>query len=125
METGFFGRSKFEVSAIGLGCIVGEALRTCRERVVIATKFDYDMENSKRDMNNRSIALSNEPSLIRRSVEDSLRHLRTDRIDRLYQHLVDTNIPIEDMAGCVSQLMFANRQPCKASIQCGTEILLA
>lgn len=85
--------------------LVGEALQPCRDRVVIATKFGYDMENSMRDMSNRPIALSSEPKLIRKSVDDSLRRLRTDHIDLLYQHRVDPNTQIEEVAQCLSDLI--------------------
>jgi aryl-alcohol dehydrogenase-like predicted oxidoreductase len=80
--------------------IVGEALAPVRDRVVIATKFGFDIAPSGqiRGVNSR-------PEHIRQVAEASLRRLRTDRIDLLYQHRVDPKVPIEDVAGAVKQLM--------------------
>ena len=79
--------------------LVGEALEPVRDRVVIATKFGWDLENGE----NRG--LNSQPETIRRSVEGSLRRLRTDTIDLLYQHRVDPAVPIEDVAGTVKELI--------------------
>jgi aryl-alcohol dehydrogenase-like predicted oxidoreductase len=83
--------------------LVGEALEPVRDRAVIATKFGWDLESGE------SRGLNSRPETIRRSVEDSLRRLRTDRIDLLYQHRVDPNVPIEDVAGTVRELIQAGK----------------
>src|SRR5580765_7945166 len=69
--------------------LVGEALAPFRDKVVIATKFGFDMDNNG--------ALNSRPEKIRKVVEASLRRLRTDRIDLYYQHRVDPAVPIEDV----------------------------
>ena len=79
--------------------LVGEALEPVRDRVVIATKFGFDLSTDK------SGGADSRPETITRSVEDSLRRLRTDTIDLLYQHRVDPNVPIEDVAGTVKELI--------------------
>jgi len=79
--------------------LVGEALEPLRERVVIATKFGFDLEDGG------SGGLNSRPEMIRRSVEGSLKRLRSDRIDLFYQHRVDPNVPIEDVAGTVRNLI--------------------
>jgi aryl-alcohol dehydrogenase-like predicted oxidoreductase len=83
--------------------LVGEALEPVRDRAVIATKFGWDLESGE------SRGLNSRPETIRRSVEDSLRRLRTDRVDLLYQHRVDPNVPIEDVAGTVRELIHAGK----------------
>ncbi|MGO9977422.1 MAG: aldo/keto reductase [Solirubrobacteraceae bacterium] len=80
--------------------IVGEALETLRDRVVIATKFGFDLEGAI-----GAGALDSRPETIRRTVEGSLERLRTDTIDLLYQHRVDPKVPIEDVAGTVRELI--------------------
>ena len=85
--------------------LVGEALQPCRDKVVIATKFGYDLGNLALDESNRPTGLSSKPDVIRRSVEDSLRRLRTDRIDLFYQHRVDPDTPIEEVADCIAGLI--------------------
>lgn len=82
--------------------IVGEALKPYREQVVIATKFGFDIDPEIGE--NRS-GLNSRPTHIRRAVEGMLRRLRTDRIDLLYQHRVDPDVPIEDVAGAVGDLV--------------------
>jgi len=77
--------------------LVGEALAPVRDRVVIATKFGFD--TSKPD------ALDSRPEHIRAVADASLKRLRTDVIDLFYQHRVDTNVPIEDVAGTVRDLI--------------------
>jgi aryl-alcohol dehydrogenase-like predicted oxidoreductase len=79
---------------------VGEALAPVRDKVVIASKFGFDIGPSGeiRGLNSR-------PEHIRNVVEASLKRLRTDRIDLLYQHRVDPKVPIEDVAGTVKQLI--------------------
>jgi len=76
---------------------VGEALQPIRDRVVIATKFGFDIEGGG--------AMDSSPQRIRTAVEASLKRLRTDRIDLLYQHRVDPNVPMEDVAGTVKELI--------------------
>lgn len=85
--------------------LVGEALQPYRDKVVIATKFGYDIENNKMDAAGRPIALSSKPSVIRRAVEGSLKRLRTDHIDLYYQHRVDPDTPIEEVAETVKDLI--------------------
>jgi len=80
--------------------LVGEALEPVRDQVVIATKFGFDLSGAA-----RKSGLDSRPETIRSSVEDSLRRLRTDRIDLLYQHRVDPDVPIEDTAGTVEELI--------------------
>ena len=79
--------------------LVGEALEPYRDKVVIATKFGYHIQNGK------SAGLDSRPETIRKAVEGSLKRLRTDHIDLLYQHRVDPNVPIEEVAETVGQLM--------------------
>ncbi len=82
--------------------LLGRALHTLpggRDRVVIATKFGYRIENGA------STGLDSRPSHIRASVEGSLRRLATDRIDLLYQHRVDPTVPIEDVVGTMADLV--------------------
>ncbi|MDD6248020.1 aldo/keto reductase [Desulfovibrio piger] len=78
---------------------VGEALAPVRDKVIIATKFGFGVEEG------RPTALNSRPDHIRRAVEGSLRRLRTDRIDLLYQHRVDPKVPMEDVAGTVKDLI--------------------
>lgn len=85
--------------------LVGEALEPYRDKVVIATKFGYDIENNKMDVAGRPIALSSNPKVIRRAVEGSLKRLRTDHIDLYYQHRVDPDTPIEEVAQTVQDLI--------------------
>ena len=81
--------------------VVGEALAPFRDRVVIATKFGFDFDANGKQTGK----LDSRPATIRRSTEESLRRLRTDYIDLLYQHRVDRNVPIEDVADTVKQLI--------------------
>jgi aryl-alcohol dehydrogenase-like predicted oxidoreductase len=78
--------------------IVGEALAPFRDQVVIATKFGFAVKEGRQGVDSR-------PGHIREVVEDSLRRLRTDHIDLLYQHRVDPKVPIEDVAGAVAGLI--------------------
>jgi aryl-alcohol dehydrogenase-like predicted oxidoreductase len=80
--------------------LVGEALGRVRDQVVIATKFGFDFSGAGRES-----GLDSRPETIRTSVEGSLRRLRTDRIDLLYQHRVDPAVPIEEVAGAVKELV--------------------
>ncbi|WP_061289367.1 aldo/keto reductase [Azotobacter vinelandii] len=80
--------------------VVGEALAPVRERVVIATKFGFTFGDD-----NKQQILDSRPEHIRWAVEGSLKRLRTDHIDLLYQHRVDPEVPIEDVAGTVKELI--------------------
>ena len=82
--------------------LVGEALATFREQVVIATKFGWAPAPSDRE---RWSALNSRPEHIKAAVEGSLKRLRVDFIDLYYQHRVDPNVPIEDVAGAVKDLV--------------------
>jgi len=79
--------------------LVGEALRPVRDRVVIATKFGFKFEEG------RIAGLDSRPAHIREVTDASLRRLQTDRIDLFYQHRVDPDVPIEDVAGAVGDLI--------------------
>jgi aryl-alcohol dehydrogenase-like predicted oxidoreductase len=79
--------------------LVGEALAPVRDHVVIATKFGFKFERGKQ------AGLDSRPAHIREVAEASLKRLNTDRIDLFYQHRVDPNVPIEDVAGTVKDLM--------------------
>jgi aryl-alcohol dehydrogenase-like predicted oxidoreductase len=147
MEKRRLGKSKLEVSALGLGCmgmsfsygppkdkkemtkllhaavdrgitffdtaevygpftneeLVGEALAPFHGQVVIATKFGFDMTGP--DKRPGAAGLNSKPDNIRRAVEGSLKRLRVDSIDLLYQHRVDPNVPIEEVAGAVKELI--------------------
>jgi aryl-alcohol dehydrogenase-like predicted oxidoreductase len=81
--------------------VVGEALAPHRANVVIATKFGFDFDADGKQTGK----LDSRPGTIRRSTGDSLRRLRTDHIDLLYQHRVDRDVPIEDVAGTVKELI--------------------
>jgi aryl-alcohol dehydrogenase-like predicted oxidoreductase len=85
--------------------LVGEALGPVREQVVIATKFGFDIEpasQAPRGLNSR-------PEHIRQVAEDCLKRLKTDRIDLFYQHRVDPEVPMEDVAGAVKDLIRAGK----------------
>ena len=81
--------------------IVGEALEPFREQVQIATKFGFGFAENGAEPG----SLCSRPDSIRRAVDHSLRRLRTDRIDLYYQHRVDPQVPIEDVAGTVKELV--------------------
>jgi aryl-alcohol dehydrogenase-like predicted oxidoreductase len=79
--------------------IVGEALEPLRDQVVLATKFGFSIDDdSDRKLDSR-------PDHIRKALEGSLRRLRSDHVDLLYQHRVDPDVPIEDVAGTVHELI--------------------
>jgi aryl-alcohol dehydrogenase-like predicted oxidoreductase len=80
--------------------LLGEALAPFRDRVVIATKFGF-----KLDPEGKQVGLDSRPEHIRQVAEASLRRLRTDVIDLFYQHRVDPDVPIEDVAGAVRELI--------------------
>jgi len=79
--------------------VVGEALEPVRDQVSIATKFGWNIEQNKMS------GLNSRPSQIRAVADASLKRLRTDRIDLFYQHRVDPDVPIEDVAGTVNDLV--------------------
>lgn len=87
--------------------LVGEALAPYRENVVIATKFGFDLSGG--DNRPGAAGLNSKPDHIKEAVEGSLKRLRTDRIDLLYQHRVDPEVPIEDVAGAVKELIDAGK----------------
>ena len=121
MKTRILGKDGLKVSAIGLGSffdtaevysygknedLIGEALQPVRDKVVIATKFGYDLsEMPDLTTSARPVSLSSRPETIRKAVEGSLRRLRTDHIDLYYQHRVDPNVPIETVAETVGELI--------------------
>jgi aryl-alcohol dehydrogenase-like predicted oxidoreductase len=80
--------------------LVGEALAPFRDKVVVATKFGFDLEAG---------GLNSRPDHIRKVVEASLKRLRTDRIDLYYQHRVDPQVPIEEVAGAIKDLIKAGK----------------
>ena len=79
--------------------LVGEALAPLRQQVVIATKFGFDCDSGKQG------GVNSQPAHIQQVVEASLKRLRVETIDLLYQHRVDPNVPIEDVAGTVKELI--------------------
>ena len=81
--------------------LVGEALAPVRDQVVIATKFGFDIDPETRERR----GLNSRPAHIRQAVEASLKRLKTDTVDLLYQHRVDPDVPIEDVAGTVKDLI--------------------
>jgi aryl-alcohol dehydrogenase-like predicted oxidoreductase len=143
MQKRTLGKSKLEVSALGLGCmgmshglgpaadkqemialirsaveegitffdtaevygpftneeLLGEALAPLRDRVVIATKFGFDCDSGQRGV------LNSRPEHIKKAVTASLKRLKIETIDLLYQHRVDPDVPIEDVAGTVKELI--------------------
>jgi aryl-alcohol dehydrogenase-like predicted oxidoreductase len=87
--------------------LVGEALFPFRAQVVIATKFGFDLSGS--DNRPGAAGLNSRPEHIKQAVEGSLKRLKTDVIDLYYQHRVDPNVPIEDVAGSVKELIQAGK----------------
>jgi aryl-alcohol dehydrogenase-like predicted oxidoreductase len=83
--------------------LVGEALEPVRNKVVIATKFGWELDGQ--DLSPPGRTLNSRPAHIKEVAEASLRRLRTDVIDLFYQHRVDPNVPIEDVAGAVKDLI--------------------
>src|SRR5207253_6767121 len=81
-----------------------EALKPFRKQVVIATKFGFDLSTDPRGMKG-SRGLNSRPEHIKQVAEGSLKRLRTDVIDLFYQHRVDPEVPIEDVAGAVKELI--------------------
>jgi aryl-alcohol dehydrogenase-like predicted oxidoreductase len=83
--------------------LVGEAFEGIRDQVVIATKFGFDLAGEG------SSGVSSRPETIRRVIDESLTRLRTDRIDLWYQHRVDPDVPMEEVAGAVAELVAAGK----------------
>jgi aryl-alcohol dehydrogenase-like predicted oxidoreductase len=79
--------------------LVGEAIQSFRKKVIVCSKFGFNIQNGQ------LAGLNSKPAQIRAVVEQSLKRLRTDYIDLLYQHRVDPNVPIEDVAGTVKDLI--------------------
>jgi aryl-alcohol dehydrogenase-like predicted oxidoreductase len=89
--------------------LVGEALEPLRENVVIATKFGFNTAFDPRNPKEGVAMLNSRPENIRKVAEASLKRLRTDVIDLFYQHRVDPDVPIEDVAGAVQELIQAGK----------------
>jgi aryl-alcohol dehydrogenase-like predicted oxidoreductase len=87
--------------------LVGEALAPFRGKVVIATKFGFDLSGP--DHRPGAAGLNSQPANIKQAVEGSLKRLKVETIDLLYQHRVDTNVPIEEVAGAVKELIQAGK----------------
>jgi aryl-alcohol dehydrogenase-like predicted oxidoreductase len=87
--------------------LVGEALAPLRKQVVIATKFGFDLSGS--DTRPGAAGLNSQPAHIKQAVEGSLKRLKLETIDLLYQHRVDPDVPIEDVAGTVKELIKAGK----------------
>jgi len=87
--------------------LVGQALAPCRKQVIIATKFGFDLSGP--DHRPGVAGLNSRPEHIKQAVEGSLKRLKTDVIDLLYQHRVDPNVPIEEVAGAVKDLIHAGK----------------
>src|SRR6266480_3656414 len=86
--------------------LVGEALAPMRDQVVIATKFGFQIDSEKEP---HPVGLNSRPEFIKETVEGSLKRLKVEAIDLLYQHRVDPNVPIEDVAGAVKELIQAGK----------------
>ncbi len=84
--------------------LVGKALAPLRDKVVIATKFGFEF-----DADGKQVGINSQPSNIKKAVEGSLKRLGIETIDLLYQHRVDPNVPIEDVAGTVKELIAAGK----------------
>ncbi|WP_020574492.1 aldo/keto reductase [Actinopolymorpha alba] len=97
--------------------LVGKALAPVRDQVVIATKFGFSIDGG------RSTGLDSRPDHIRTTVEESLRRLDIERIDLLYQHRVDPQVPIEDVAGTVKELIEAGKVGHFGLSEAGVEII--
>ena len=97
--------------------LVGRVLKPHRDKVVIATKFGFNLENGK------TVGVDSRPAHIREAVEGSLRRLQTDYIDLLYQHRVDPAVPIEDVAGAVGELARAGKVRCFGLSEAGEDAI--
>lgn len=83
--------------------LLGEAFASCRDKVIIATKFGFHIENGKQ------AGLNSRPEHIKQVAEESLKRLKIDTIDLFYQHRVDPEVPIEEVAGAVKDLISAGK----------------
>jgi aryl-alcohol dehydrogenase-like predicted oxidoreductase len=113
-----------ELYGMGTGAnekLVGEAVQGFREEMVIATKFGFDLT----DPQAVGIALDSRPEHIREVTENSLRYLGTDYIDVLYQHRVDPDVPIEEVAGAVKALIDAGKVRFFGLSEAGPEVIRA
>jgi aryl-alcohol dehydrogenase-like predicted oxidoreductase len=99
--------------------LLGRALAPVRDDVVIATKFGFDLS----DPAQLGVALDSRPEHIRQVTENSLRHLGTDHIDVLYQHRVDPDVPIEEVAGAVGELVAAGKVRFFGLSEAGPDVL--
>ncbi len=97
--------------------LVGKALAPVRDQVVIATKFGFHYEDG------RSTGLDSRPDHIRSTVDESLRRLNVERIDLLYQHRVDPEVPIEDVAGAVKELIADGKVAHFGLSEAGVEVI--
>ncbi|WP_329264907.1 aldo/keto reductase [Streptomyces pseudovenezuelae] len=97
--------------------LVGEALAPVRDQVVIATKFGFRIENGA------SVGLNSRPEQIRSVANASLKRLRVERLDLFYQHRVDPNVPIEDVAGTVGELVQEGKVRCFGLSEAGAQTI--
>lgn len=100
--------------------LVGEALEPMRENVVIATKFGFNIDPNKNPLDS---ALNSRPEHIKEVCDASLKRLKTDYIDLFYQHRVDPNVPIEDVAGAVKDLIDAGKVRHFGLSEAGVEVI--
>ena len=98
--------------------LVGKALSPIRERVVIATKFGFHF-----DANGKQAGLDSRPEHVREVAEASLKRLNVDAIDLFYQHRVDPNVPIEDVAGTVKELIQEGKVKCFGLSEAGVQTI--
>lgn len=101
--------------------LVGEALAPVRENVVIATKFGFNIDADGTQLSEPP--LNSRPEHVKQAVEGSLKRLQTDHIDLLYQHRVDPNVPIEDVAGAVKELIDAGKVRHFGLSEAGVEVI--
>lgn len=101
--------------------LVGEALAPVREKVVIATKFGFNIDAD--GTQHQQPALNSRPEHTKEAVEGSLKRLQTDYIDLLYQHRVDPSVPIEDVAGAVKDLIDAGKVKHFGLSEAGVEVI--
>jgi len=99
--------------------LVGEALSPVRSQVVIATKFGFDFDPEARERR----GLNSQPEHIKQAVEGSLKRLQTEVIDLYYQHRVDPDVPIEDVAGAVKDLIAEGKVKCFGLSEAGAETI--
>jgi aryl-alcohol dehydrogenase-like predicted oxidoreductase len=113
-----------ELYGMGTGSneqLLGRAVKDFRDQVIIATKFGFDLSGTKPP----GMGFDSRPEHIREVTHNSLRHLQTDYIDLLYQHRVDPDVPIEDVAGTVKELIEAGKVRYFGLSEAGPEIIRA